>query len=322
MFGETRLTGFPEMRKFPPSLEAWRDPIEKTINKTLKANFDRREANQIIKYMFRTGGKRCRPLLVVLSVEALGGNPEEALEAAAAIEIIHAATLVFDDMIDKDQVRRGAPTIHMAFSNEKALTSGLFLASKGVQLLSNYKNSEVMRMIGTTLVDISKGELLDILGDFNASVSECIAIADLKTASLFGTAAGIGAAIAGVDGRDLVGVQKFGRSSGMAFQIQDDILDFTDGSDEPVLKAPNIVTSHCLHEAPRPSSNIELLNSSRKTSNREVLKILKKAGSLEFARSKAKEYAGNAKESLDKVRGIENRKILDDYADYLWKRTE
>src|SRR5207253_1480183 len=218
------------MRKFPPSLEAWRDPIEKTINKTLKANFDRREANQIIKYMFRTGGKRCRPLLVVLSAEALGGRPEEALEAAAAIEIIHAATLVFDDMIDKDQVRRGAPTIHMAFSNEKALTSGLFLASKGVQLLSNYKNPEVMRMIGTT--------------------------------------------------------------SGMAFQIQDDILDFTDGSNEPVLKAPNIVTSHCLHEAPRPSSNTELLNSNRKTSSREVLKILKKAGSLEFARSKAKEYAG------------------------------
>jgi geranylgeranyl diphosphate synthase type I len=108
----------------------------------------------------------------------------------------------------------------------------------------------------------------------------------------------------------------------MAFQIQDDILDFTDGSNEPVLKAPNIVTSHCLHEAPRPSKNIELLNSNRKTSSREVLKILKKAGSLEFARSKAKEYAGNAKESLDKVTSLENRKILDDYADYLWKRTE
>src|SRR6266566_100630 len=142
-----RLDRSAQMRKFPPSLEAWRDPIEKTINKTLKANFDRREANQIIKYMFRTGGKRCRPLLVVLSAEALGGKPEEALEAAAAIEIIHAATLVFDDMIDKDQVRRGAPTIHMAFSNEKALTSGLFLASKGVQLLSNYKNPEVMSII-------------------------------------------------------------------------------------------------------------------------------------------------------------------------------
>src|SRR5207302_4158496 len=197
---------------------------------------------------------RCRPLLVVLSAEALGGKPEEALEAAAAVEIIHAATLVFDDMIDKDQVRRGAPTVHMAFSNEKALTSGLFLASKGVQLLSNYKNAEVMRMIGSSLVDVSRGELLDIISDLSASVSECIAIADLKTASLFASAAGIGAAVAGVEGKDLVGMQKYGRASGMAFQIRDDMLDFEDGSAEQSLSGPNIVTSHCIHEAPRPNN--------------------------------------------------------------------
>ena len=310
------------MTKFPSSFDEWRAPIEKTINKTLHANFGTREANQIIRYMFKTGGKRCRPLLVVLSTQALGGDPKEALEAAGAIEIIHAATLVFDDLIDRDQVRRGLPTVHMAFSNEKALTSGLFLASKGVQLLSNYKNSEIMRMIGTTLVDISKGELLDILGDFNASVSECIAIADLKTASLFGTAAAIGAAIAGVDGRDLVGMQKFGRSSGMAFQIQDDILDFSDGSDEQVLKAPNIVTSHCLHEAPRSTAHVQLLDSNSKPTNRQVIRILRKAGSLEFAKEKAKEYAGTAKDALAKVKRVEDRKLLDDYADYLWRRTE
>src|SRR5213594_2512830 len=187
------------MTEFPNAFKNWRRPIEKKIDQTLETNFDRDEANKIIKYMFKTGGKRCRPLLVALSTEAFGVDAEKALEAAAAVEIIHAATLVFDDLIDRDQVRRGAPTIHMAFSNEKALTSGLFLASKGVQLLSNYKDPEIMRMIGTTLVDISKGELLDILGDFNASVSECVAIADLKTASLFGTAAGIGAVIAGAD---------------------------------------------------------------------------------------------------------------------------
>ena len=306
---------------FHTIFKEWRRPIQKTIDETLETNFDRAEANQIIRYMFKTGGKRCRPLLVVLSAQALGGDSNDALEAAAAVEIIHAATLVFDDLIDKDQVRRGAPTIHMAFSNEKALTSGLFLASKGVQLLSNYKNPEIMRMIGTSLVDISKGELLDILADFNASVSECIAIADLKTASLFGTAAGIGAAIAGVQGKDLVEMQKFGRASGMAFQIQDDILDFSNGSSEPVLKAPNIVTSHCLHEAPRPNGYSDKLNSG-KISNREVLTILRKAGSLQYAKAKAKQYADEAKFSLRKVKKVSNRKVLEDYADYLWKRRE
>jgi geranylgeranyl diphosphate synthase type I len=272
--------------------------------------------------MFKTGGKRCRPLLVVLSTKALGGDPEDALDAAAALEIIHAATLVFDDLIDKDQVRRGAPTVHMAFSNEKALTSGLFLASKGVQLLSNYKNAEVMRMIGSTLVDVSRGELLDIISDLNASVNECIAIADLKTASLFGSAAGIGAAIAGVEGKDLVSMQKFGRSGGMAFQIQDDVLDFHNGSGEQLLKGPNIVTSHCLHEAPRPNHNSDVLNPNNGHSNREVLQLLRKTGSLEFARKRARDYAIEAKVSLRKVKRLRNRKILEEYADYLWKRKE
>src|SRR5437879_13228569 len=110
-----------------------------------------------------------------------------------------------------------------------------------------------MRMIGSTLVDVSMGELLDIISDLNASVSECIAIADLKTASLFGSAEGIGAAIAGVEGEDLVSMQKFGRSGGVAFQIQDDVLDFHSGSGEQLLKGPTIVTSHCFHEAPRPN---------------------------------------------------------------------
>ncbi len=310
------------MTGFPVAFKSWRRPIEKKIDETLETNFDRDEANQIIKYMFKTGGKRCRPLLVALSTEALGGDAEKSLDAAAAIEIIHAATLVFDDLIDKDQVRRGVPTIHMAFSNEKAITSGLFLASKGVQLLANYKNPEIMRMVGSTLVDISKGELLDILSDVNASVNECVAIADLKTASLFGTAAGIGAAIVGVEGRDLVAMQKFGRSAGMSFQVRDDVLDLNGGSSGATLSGPNIVTSHALHEAPRPNNHSSLLTAKKKTNARQVLRALKKSGSLDFARDKAHEYAEAAKESLDGVKRLRNRKILEDYADYLWKRKD
>src|SRR5881409_1319201 len=309
------------MSVFPPVFKSWRGPIQEKIDNTLETNFDREEANQIIKYMLKTGGKRCRPLLVVLSTKAFGGDPNDALDAAAALEIIHAATLVFDDLIDKDQVRRGAPTVHMAFSNEKALTSGLFLASKGVQLLSNYKNAEVMRMIGSSLVDVSRGELLDIISDLNASVSECIAIADLKTASLFGSAAGIGAAIAGVEGKDLVSMQKYGRASGMAFQIRDDMLDFEDGSAEQSLGGPNIVTSHCIHEAPRPNNYSDKLKANDLPS-RQVIRILRETGSLKFATGKAQEYAMNSKNALRNVKRLRNRKTLEEFADYLWKRRE
>ena len=310
------------MQNFSDAFKSWRRPLEKTIDQTLATNFDKAEANQIVRYMFRTGGKRCRPLLVALSTEAFGVDGQKALDAAAAIEIIHAATLVFDDLIDRDQVRRGVPTIHMAFSNEKALTSGLFLASKGVQLLSNYKNSEIMRMVGSTLVDISKGELLDILSDVSASVNECVAIADLKTASLFSAAAGIGGAIADAQGRDLVALQKFGRSAGMSFQIRDDMLDFGNGSSESTLSGPNFVASHFLNEVPRPNSHSDLLSPKSKATNREVTRAVKRAGSMEYARDKAREYAESAKKSLRGVKRLRNRKILEDYVDYLWKRKD
>ena len=108
----------------------------------------------------------------------------------------------------------------------------------------------------------------------------------------------------------------------MAFQIQDDVLDFHNGSGEQLLKGPNIVTSHCLHEAPRPNHNSDVLNSKNNHSNREVLQLLRKTGSLEFARKRARDYAIEAKASLRKVKRLRNRKILEEYADYLWKRKE
>ena len=108
----------------------------------------------------------------------------------------------------------------------------------------------------------------------------------------------------------------------MAFQIQDDVLDFHNGSGEQLLKGPNIVTSHCLHEAPRPNHNSDVLNSTNNHSNREVLQLLRRTGSLEFARKRARDYAIEAKGSLRKVKRLRNRKILEEYADYLWKRKE
>src|SRR3989449_11771348 len=103
------------MSVFPPVFKSWRGPIQEKIDDTLETNFDREEANQIITYMFKTGGKRCRPLFVVLLTKAVGGDPNEALLAAAALESIHAATPVFDDLFHKDQGPGGAPSVHLAF---------------------------------------------------------------------------------------------------------------------------------------------------------------------------------------------------------------
>src|SRR5207244_13548485 len=108
----------------------------------------------------------------------------------------------------------------------------------------------------------------------------------------------------------------------MAYKIQDDVLDCHNGYGEQLVKRPNIVTSQCLHEAPRPNHNSDLLSSNNKHSNREVLQLLRRTGSLEFARKRARDYAIEAKASLRKVKRLRNRKILEEYADYLWKRKE
>src|SRR3989442_14124716 len=101
------------MSVFPPVFKSWRGPIQEKIDNTLETNFDREEANQIIKYMFKTGGKSCRALFVVLSTKGVGGEPNQALEDGAGLESIHAATLVFDDLIDKGEGRRVGPSVSL-----------------------------------------------------------------------------------------------------------------------------------------------------------------------------------------------------------------
>jgi geranylgeranyl pyrophosphate synthase len=95
-----------------------------------------------------------------------------------------------------------------------------------------------------------------------------------------------------------------------------------EGSKEPTLRGPNFVTSHLLNETPRPNNHSDLLSPKRKTSSREMLRAVKKSGSMNYARNKAREYAESAKQSLRGVKKLKNRKLLEDYVDYLWKRKE
>ncbi len=108
----------------------------------------------------------------------------------------------------------------------------------------------------------------------------------------------------------------------MAFQIRDDMLDFGNGSSEPSLSGPNFVSSHFLNETPRPNNHSDLLGPKSRATSREVAKAVRRAGSIEYARDKAREYAEAAKISLRGVKRLKNRKILEDYVDYLWKRKD
>ena len=305
------------MSTFQQLLQDKRSLVNKRIDELLSTGFEQSEANDLVKYTFRTGGKRLRPILVLLSCESVGGKSDHALDAAAAMEFVHAASLIFDDLIDKHRLRRSLPTTQHAFADDKAISAGLFLASKGVQILSEYKDPRITRLVGWGLVDLSKGEILDTLTELAIDIEHYLNIADLKTASLFSAASGIGAVLGGANTHDVNCLYNYGRAVGIAFQIKDDILD--QSADPARKERVNLVVMHYLDEASRRERVSNLLENSEKPDNRQVAELYDTA--LQFALKKSREHVEKAKAELKGMNALGNTKLLEDFADYSLERT-
>ena len=305
------------MSTFQKLLEDKRALVNKRIDELLSTGFEQSEANELVKYTFRTGGKRLRPILVLLACDTVGGNSDHALDAAAAMEFVHAASLIFDDLIDKHRLRRSLPTTQHAFADDKAISAGLFLASKGVQILSEYKDPRITRLVGWGLVDLSKGEILDTLTELAIDIEHYLNIADLKTASLFSAAAGIGGVLGGANAHDVNCLYNYGRAVGIAFQIKDDILD---RSADPVRQERvNLVVMHYLDEATRRERVSNLLENSEKSDNPRIAELYEQA--LQFALKKSREHVEKAKSELKTLHDPSKAKVLEDFADYSLERS-
>lgn len=303
------------MSDFHSLLNEKRSQVNKRLDELLAATgFEQSEANELVKYTFRTGGKRLRPVLALLACESVGGKSAYALEGAVALEFLHAASLIFDDLIDRHRVRRNFPTTQHAFADDKAISAGLFLASKGVQILSEYKDQRITRLAGWGLVDLSKGEILDVTTELAIDVEQYLAIADLKTGSLFSAASGIGGVLGGANGEEVDALYNYGRAVGIAFQIKDDILDQSSYHERK--ERVNLVVMHYLDEATKKQRISNLLENQKGNVDTSVL--YEKA--VEFAKSKSREHVEKAKQELKVLRERGNSKLLEDFADYALER--
>jgi geranylgeranyl diphosphate synthase type I len=291
-----------------------RTQVNKRIDELLSTGFDQSEAYELVKYTFRTGGKRLRPVLVLLACEGVGGKSEHALDAAVAMEFLHAASLIFDDLIDKHRLRRNLPTTQHAFADDKAISAGLFLASKGVQILSEYKDPRITKMVGWGLVDLSKGEILDVITELAIDVDHYLTIADLKTGSLFSAAAGIGAVVGGGTPEEVDHLYNYGRAVGIAFQIKDDILDSPgDPSSQDKI---NLVLAHYIDEATKQQRVSAILE--KNDNGNGIVELREKA--IEFALKKSREHVEKAKQQLKELRDPSRSRLLEDFADYSLER--
>jgi len=305
--------------EFAQLLEEKRRIVNKRIDEILSSGFEQNEASELVRYTFKTGGKRLRPIMVLLASQAVGGDEKSALNAAAAVEFVHAASLIFDDLIDKDRLRRDMPTLNVAFNDDRAISSGLFLASKGVQVLSEYKNPKIMKMMGWALVELSKGEILDVISDIAIDVEHYLNIADLKTGSLFAASAGVGGLVGGGSREEINGLYNYGRAVGVAFQIRDDILDITGRSNSSRAERANLVLAHYLGETARQDRVKEMLNQNERKNSGEPVEALRQKAA-DFARRASSEHVQRAKTEVTVLRDGEGKEALLALADFALER--
>lgn len=305
--------------EFDRLMDEKRQLVNERIDEVLSSGFEHNESSELVRYTFKTGGKRLRPIMVLLATNAVGGDEKNALNAAAAMEFVHAASLIFDDLIDKDRVRRDFPTVNVAFNDDRAISSGLFLASKGVQVLSDYKDPKIMKMIGWALVELSKGEMLDVISEIAIDVQHYLNIADLKTGSLFGACAGIGGLVGQGSRDEINALYNYGRAVGVAFQIRDDIFDITGNTNSGKRERANLVLAQYLGETARRNRVKDILDHNGNTNRDEAIEALRKKA-IDFARRASKEHIEKAKSEIAIVREGEGKKALEALAEYALAR--
>ncbi|WP_092434629.1 octaprenyl diphosphate synthase [Collimonas sp. OK607] len=185
--------------------------------------------NQIAEYIISAGGKRLRPVLVLLMAQAYGYGGDKHHELAAVIEFIHTATLLHDDVVDESSLRRGRQTANALFGNAASVLVGDFLYSRAFQMMVAVDNARVMQIVADATNVIAEGEVLQLLNMHNPDVSEenYLQVIRSKTAKLFEAAAQLGVLIAGAGDDVIEAAGEYGRSLGTAFQLIDDVLDYS-----------------------------------------------------------------------------------------------
>jgi heptaprenyl diphosphate synthase len=263
-------------------------------------------------YLLAAGGKRFRPLLVVLGGHF--GDPDDPrlVPGAVAIELTHLATLYHDDVIDEARSRRGIPSANARWDNTVAILTGDFLFARASEI-SAALGTEVTRLLAVTIAQVCEGQIREVqgAGRVDADESHYLEVIRRKTAALIATSCRIGGMLSGADDETVGGLERFGRALGMAFQMSDDIMDLTadrgtlgkePGADlrEGVYTLPVI---YALRESARRDELRALLAAGPPDDDRvsEVLDIVRADGSLEPARSAVTEEVRRAVAAAERL---------------------
>ncbi len=188
---------------------------------------------QVLSHVAAGRGKQLRPMLVLLAAQKVHGVNDKTIQTAVALELLHTATLVHDDVVDNSPLRRGLPSVQHVWGNKVAVLMGDFLLSKVISLISNLRNLQILNIISDLGMTLSSGEILQLHQKDGMWITEedYYAIISQKTAQLFSACAEAGAASSGATMRQLNAFRQYGYHLGMCFQLKDDVLDYSDNED-------------------------------------------------------------------------------------------
>jgi octaprenyl-diphosphate synthase len=299
-----------------PRLQAILDPIGadmRAVDDAIRERLGSEVAliNQIGAHIVAAGGKRMRPAVLLLMARALGCRNAEPVLLASVIEFIHTATLLHDDVVDGADRRRGLHTANHVWGNPGAVLSGDFLYSRSFQMMVESGRMEVMRVLADTTNAIAEGEVLQLMncGDPDVSEARYLRVIELKTARLFSAATHLGAIVADAPDELRQRAHDYGNALGMAFQLVDDLLDYTAtpevsgkslGTDLAEGK-PTLPLIHAMrHGTPAQAEMIrDAIRKGRLDRLPEVLDAVASTQAIHYTAALAEEHARNAQAALE-----------------------
>lgn len=280
-------------------------------------------------HLLDAGGKRLRPAFALLAGRLYDYNLEKLLPLAVALELIHMATLVHDDVVDDSLTRRGTPTVKANWGNRISMHTGDYLFAKSLILISCYQNPVIARVLAETSVKMCEGEIHQISTAYSASQSwrDYFYRIERKTALLIAASCQLGAVATGASERDYRKLYRYGHQIGMAFQITDDILDMV--ADKQELGKPiggdlrqGILTMPVIYALERSSQRDrlqKLVEIKEKTDEHifEAIEIIKESGGIEYSFEAAQRYIYKAKNNLSSLPDKPVKQVFCQIADFI-----
>ena len=320
-----------------PPQPAGLDPIRALVEEDFRAaNARVREElrsdvaliNQLGEYLVAAGGKRLRPLVVLLAAQACGVTDSRHIELAAIIEFIHTATLLHDDVVDGSELRRGRDTANAVWGNPASVLTGDFLYSRAFQMMVKVDDMRVMRIMADATNRIAEGEVMQLLNCHDPDTTEAryTEVIHRKTATLFEAGARLGAIAADRPARDEQALAIYGLHLGTAFQLIDDVLDYSASpeemgkniGDDLAEGKPTLPLIHAMqHGTPEQRTLLrQAVEHGGLEHIDEIIRIVNKSGALEYTRERAVMESTKARAALKSLTPSPYLEALKDLADF------